>query len=455
VRRTRVTDLAAGAAALAAVVLAAAATAADAPAPAPDFAFFKARVEPVLQTVCSQCHAGKGKGRLALIVHAPGARFPDAEHRRNYETVLALVRPGDPDRSPFLQKPLAGSTDGVKHEGGDRIFRGTATHRAWVDFINGVALPAGSTAPEAVRSDPSVATVADAGTVLDARAMDRAGDLVDAVAGEGRRAAPGVAPGTAGGTLRARFRVARPGLYAVVLRASGADRGAHVRFDGGDAYAVRAGSDAPSDARPGVLCDGGRPLDARAGTLGLEDGALRLSGDLARFLVPVDVPHARVEASFEAPPRESSVRLLFDLQDARNGKFAGLAAGGERFEMGVLEGGRPRVLASRAVPAGSPRERIAVDFVSGVAVARLDGRPILHVNFDRGLGAGRFGFEASGSVLLREVAAGPRGGDGPAHRTRFSEEGVVALSAGDHSLEVVLPPGGAVLHTVTLREAAR
>ena len=58
------------------------AAAADAP---PDFNFFKQRIEPVLQSVCAQCHAGKGQGTFALIVHAPGVPFPDAEHRKNYD----------------------------------------------------------------------------------------------------------------------------------------------------------------------------------------------------------------------------------------------------------------------------------------------------------------------------------------------------------------------------------
>src|SRR2546425_603218 len=63
---------------------------------APDFQYFKQNVEPVLQSVCAQCHAGKGKGRFALIVHGAGVPFPDDEHKKNFDTVVALLVPGSP-----------------------------------------------------------------------------------------------------------------------------------------------------------------------------------------------------------------------------------------------------------------------------------------------------------------------------------------------------------------------
>src|SRR5262245_37964838 len=129
--------LAGVAAAAAGALLVIAAAPAGAAGEAPDFQFFKQNVEPVLQSVCAQCHAGKGKGRFGLIVHGAGVPFPDAEHKTNFDTVVALLVPGAPEKSQFLLKPLAVRDGGVKHEGGDRIFKGTPAYRNWVSFING------------------------------------------------------------------------------------------------------------------------------------------------------------------------------------------------------------------------------------------------------------------------------------------------------------------------------
>ena len=137
--RSRSHALAALAAATAAA-LAIAAAPARAAGEAPDFQFFKQNIEPVLQSVCAQCHAGKGKGRFGLIVHGAGVPFPDDEHRKNFDTVVALLVPGQPEKSQFLLKPLAKRDGGIKHEGGDRIFKGTPAYKNWVAHINDVVL---------------------------------------------------------------------------------------------------------------------------------------------------------------------------------------------------------------------------------------------------------------------------------------------------------------------------
>src|SRR5687767_5153846 len=108
--------------------------AADAP---PDFGHFREKIEPVLQSVCVQCHAGKGKGAFALMARARGKVVTEAESRKDFETVLKLLVPGKPMQSKFLLKPLAEKDGGVKHQGGDRIFKGTPAYKAWVDFIEG------------------------------------------------------------------------------------------------------------------------------------------------------------------------------------------------------------------------------------------------------------------------------------------------------------------------------
>ena len=95
------------------------APAAPAPAPSsapgqPDFGYFVARVEPVLLNVCAQCHAGAGKGQFALVTHVGGTRFPLADHRKNFDTVVKLLVAGKPDQSKFLLKPLAERDGGVQ-----------------------------------------------------------------------------------------------------------------------------------------------------------------------------------------------------------------------------------------------------------------------------------------------------------------------------------------------------
>jgi hypothetical protein len=129
----------------------------------PDIGYFRDNVEPVVRAVCAECHAGKGHGLYAgIITHPPGAPHPESDTRINYAIVMKLLVPGKPEQSKFLLKPLNVKGGGVKHEGGERIIKGTAAYKAWVDFINGVkgkplATPMPAAAPAAAMPAPAPA----------------------------------------------------------------------------------------------------------------------------------------------------------------------------------------------------------------------------------------------------------------------------------------------------------
>jgi hypothetical protein len=108
----------------------AAAWASDLPAqsPALDYAFFKARVEPVFlkkregHTRCYVCHA-ESNNALHLERLPAGASFwTEEQSRKNFETVSALVAPGDVANSRLLLQPLAPEAGGNTFHSGGRQF---------------------------------------------------------------------------------------------------------------------------------------------------------------------------------------------------------------------------------------------------------------------------------------------------------------------------------------------
>lgn len=436
----------------------------SAPAPAspapsgpgePDLGFFAARIQPVLLGVCAQCHAAPGKGQLSLVVRAPGVRMSGADLRANFEAVRRLVVPGKPERSPFLQKPLAERDGGAKHEGGDRISRGDANHRAWTEFINGVK---GPPPPEDALPEEALPSVGDGALTLEVETGTIRGDAVFVpVPGAVGTAA---VPGAGGGRVALRFRASRRADYVVALRAGPGARGARLRIDDGDFLDVPAGPDGFGEVRPVVPLDGTRPLDGRAGRLDVQDGAIALDGrdGVARFLSPADLAHTRVRAVFSLPPADAPGRddawVLFDCLDASNGKFFGLADGGRRLVLGVVERGAIRVVKSAASPPladGAPLA-LGVDLVDGVAVGRVGDKPVLFAHFDRGLGAARFGAMTHGLATVREMTA--HLGEDEVHRSRFGSGAVFSLTRGNHTMELELLPQGAAVDAVVVREAA-
>ena len=421
---------------------------------APDFGLFYARIEPVLLSVCAQCHAGAGRGQLGLVTHVGGTKFPLADHRKNYDTVMKLLVPKKPLESRFLLKPLAEKDGGMKHGGNDRIYKGDANYLAWLDFINGVK---GPPPPEdETPEEETLPTVQDKGLVLQAEDMAAQGDISPA-SPEGAQGRV-VAPGPGGGRLTARFRVGRTSDYGLTFRVAGGARGLKVRVDGGEPMDVDVAREGWTEAAPRVALDGGKPLEARLGKQAVAEGALAMDGreGVARYLSPADLPHTTLEAKITLPPGDEEglvdAWLLFDCLDAENGKFVGISDGGRKVVMGVLEAGRPRVVTSKPKPPELKGETLGVDLLNGVAVGRVDGRPVLFVNFDRNLGAARFGFLTHGLATVREMSA--KMGLDEVYRMRLSQGGVVHLRRGNHSLEFELLPSGAALDAATVKEMA-
>src|SRR5215212_4163519 len=118
------------------------------PAPQLDYAFYKARVEPVFlkkkagHTRCVVCHS-ESNNFLKFEPLAKGAKaWTDEQSRRNYETVAKLVTPGQPLVSRLLMHPLAPEGGGDVYHSGGRQFMSTKDPdwRAMAEWVNGATL---------------------------------------------------------------------------------------------------------------------------------------------------------------------------------------------------------------------------------------------------------------------------------------------------------------------------
>ena len=93
-----------------------------------DFGFYRTEVEPIFLekrdgfTRCVVCHAGDE--RVAFLEGLPdGAEtWTEEQSRRNFESVLSLVTPGDPLASRLLMHPLDPAAGGDEFHTGGRQF---------------------------------------------------------------------------------------------------------------------------------------------------------------------------------------------------------------------------------------------------------------------------------------------------------------------------------------------
>ena len=118
------------------------------PAPQLDYAFYKARVEPVFlkkkdgHTRCVVCHS-ESNNFLKFEPLPKGAKaWTDEQSRRNYETVSKLVTPGQPMVSRLLMHPLAPEGGGDVYHSGGRQFMSTKDPdwKAMAEWVNGATL---------------------------------------------------------------------------------------------------------------------------------------------------------------------------------------------------------------------------------------------------------------------------------------------------------------------------
>jgi hypothetical protein len=117
-------------------------------APPLDYAFFKARVQPIFlqkrdgHTRCYVCHA-EGNNAFRLERLSPGAStWNEEQSRKNFEMASILVNPGDPATSRLLQQPLAPEADGnVFHSGGRQFAsKDDPSFKILTDWVNGEKL---------------------------------------------------------------------------------------------------------------------------------------------------------------------------------------------------------------------------------------------------------------------------------------------------------------------------
>jgi len=112
--------------AAAAALHAASASAAE---PSLDYEFFKSQVEPIFlkkregHARCYVCHSDRSGNAFRLEKLTAGSSFwTEEQSRKNFSTILALVVPGDPDKSRLLFYPLAPEAGGNSFHSGGRQF---------------------------------------------------------------------------------------------------------------------------------------------------------------------------------------------------------------------------------------------------------------------------------------------------------------------------------------------
>ena len=94
-----------------------------------DFEFFKNRVQPIFTKKraghgrCIVCHTNGAPGNFGLEPFGAGSTtWTDDQSRKNYETALRLIAPGDPTSSILLMHPLSPTAGGDDFHGGGRQF---------------------------------------------------------------------------------------------------------------------------------------------------------------------------------------------------------------------------------------------------------------------------------------------------------------------------------------------
>ena len=426
----------------------------------PDFKYYVAHVSPVLQSVCAECHAGKGQGRFGFQVPSREAPLTVRGQYENFVRVLEMLSPKRPKRSRLLMKPLAMKAGGFRHKGGDRIQEGDEKYVHFKAFIEG------EPGPDLPREGPApVPVLTPEGLVMQAEDLDASGAYEELVGEGAEDAAVGAGEGplllfapvrvTDPGTYRLRLR-ARPGLLPLRMRMG--------RFDPwielGPLGAASGEGDGDDwvDVGPRTLCDGIRPLQGVDGNMRVSDHIIEMdaAGRRARWLSPEnETPYDRIEAAFTMPHEEEGgidALLLFDCQDADNGKFAGLMDGGRRFVIGLIEGGRLRVVDSRKAELDPNVDvhKLQVRFVAGVAVGVLDGNAHAHMVLDEKLGQGLFGFQTHGKVKVHHLFLHEQF---EVYRVKPQVQPILYMRGGSYRIDVEVRPDGSWLDAIRIEAA--
>jgi hypothetical protein len=93
-----------------------------------DFEMYRTRVEPVFlkkrpgHARCVVCHESNSSGFHLETLASGATTWTEEQSRRNFESVLRLVVPGNPGASKLLLHPLAPAAGGDYFHGGGRQF---------------------------------------------------------------------------------------------------------------------------------------------------------------------------------------------------------------------------------------------------------------------------------------------------------------------------------------------
>jgi hypothetical protein len=109
-----------------------------------DFETYKSRVEPIFlrhragHARCIVCHEANNSAFRLQPLKEGSTNWTAEQSRMNYENVIHLVKPGDPNASKLLIHPLAHDGGGDEFHGGGRQFK-TKDDPDWkaiADWVN-------------------------------------------------------------------------------------------------------------------------------------------------------------------------------------------------------------------------------------------------------------------------------------------------------------------------------
>ena len=131
--------------AVAAIGIAGLAEAIAQPKPALDFGFYRSQVEPIFlakkdgHTRCVVCHAEANNHFRLEKLPSGAAAWTAEQSRKNFDMIVKLVNPGDPDTSRLTSHPLAPEAGGSAYHSGGRQFKSKddPDWKTLVQFVNG------------------------------------------------------------------------------------------------------------------------------------------------------------------------------------------------------------------------------------------------------------------------------------------------------------------------------
>ncbi len=109
-----------------------------------DYEVFKTKVEPIFlqkrpsHARCVVCHAAANHAFSLQPLDKGATMWTEEQSRKNYEMVLRIVRPGNPDASLLLRQPLAHEAGGQEFHSGGRQFA-TKDDPAWKTIADWVS----------------------------------------------------------------------------------------------------------------------------------------------------------------------------------------------------------------------------------------------------------------------------------------------------------------------------